>query len=187
MKTKSIINSPINVGVEFISTLNHLNYRAESRVHIMTFIVMALPLQYNPCFMLSTPALADSKAAQFNHPITFFTTPYKSMKINIIQNLNCTIYAAHLHNLCTFPVQFVQILALFCKKFQDKIMYFNMLTTQKLFFTCTNYATINPISIDYQSHSTCTISSVTRTIYATKSHNHHIINKLINVQITHLH
>lgn len=35
------------VGVEFSSTLNHIHHRAESRVHIMTFIVMALPLQKN--------------------------------------------------------------------------------------------------------------------------------------------
>ena len=31
MKTKSTINFPKNVGVEFISTLNHLYHRAESR------------------------------------------------------------------------------------------------------------------------------------------------------------
>jgi hypothetical protein len=134
--------------------------------------------------MLNTP---DSyRDEQFNHPFTFFTTPYKPMKIKILQNSTCTIYAAQLHNLCTFPVQFVQILALFCKKFQDKIMYFNMLTTQKLFFPCTNHAAINPISTDYQSYSTCTISSITCTNCTTKSHNHHIINKLNYAQIKHI-
>ena len=86
------------------------------------------------------------------------------MKIKTLQNYTCTIYAAQLHNLCTFPVQFVQIFALFFQKFHTKILSFNTLTTQKLFLTCTNRAAINPISSDNQSSITCTISSITCTI-----------------------
>ena len=55
------------------------------------------------------------------------------MKIKILQNLNCTIYAAHLHNLSTFSAQFVQIFTFFFQKFQTKILYVNTLTMQKLF------------------------------------------------------
>jgi hypothetical protein len=178
MKTKSIILYIKNVGVEFISTLNHLNHRAESRVYIMSFIVMALPLQYTQYCTLHTLTLADSKAAQINHPKPKKQPQYKLMIFNTLQNLTCTMYAAHLHNLFTFPAQFVQIFATFSQKFQTKILYFNNLTNEKFYFTYTNYAAINPISTDYQLYNTCTISSITCTICATKSINHHIINKL---------
>jgi hypothetical protein len=88
------------------------------------------------------------------------------MKIKTLQNLNCTIYATHLHNLCTFPAQFVQIFALFFQKFQTKTFTINTLCNVKIFLTCTNRATFNPISTDNQSSSTCTISSITCTICA---------------------
>ena len=104
------------------------------------------------------------------------------MKIKTLENFKCTIYAAHLHNLSTFPAQFVQIFTLFIQKLQTKMLYFNTLFTEKLFFTCTNCAAINPIFTDYQPYRTCTISSVTCTNYTAKSHNHHIINKLTHAQ-----
>jgi hypothetical protein len=126
---------------------------------------------YTQYCMLHTHTLADSKPVQFIHPFTFLTTHYNQMKINVLQNFTCTIYAAHLHNLSTFPAQFVQIFVLFCKKIQDKILYINTLTIQKLFFTCTNCAAINPITADYQTYSTCTISSFTCIICAPKSSN----------------
>jgi hypothetical protein len=118
---------------------------------------------YTQYCMLYTLALADSLAAQFNHPNTFLTNPYKPMKIKTLQNLNCTIYAALMHNLYTFPVQFMQIFTLFFQKFQTKLFKINILYTEKLFFTCTNRATINSISSDNQPYSTCTISSITCT------------------------
>ena len=140
---------------------------------------------YTQYCMLHTHTLADSKPVQFNHPFTFLTTHYNQMNIITLQKFTCTIYAAHLYNLSTFPAQFVRILALFFQKFQTKILYLNTLTMQKLFFTCTNCATINPITTDYQTYSTCTISSITCTICTTKSHNHHIINKLKYEQMMH--
>jgi hypothetical protein len=85
------------------------------------------------------------------------------MKFRTLQNYTCTIYAAKLHNLVTFPVQFVQIFALFFQKFQPKSFTFNILYGEKLFLTCTNRAAINPISSDNQSFSTCTISAITCT------------------------
>ena len=105
------------------------------------------------------------------------------MIFNILKNLTCTIYAAQLHNLCTFPVQFVQIFALFFNKIQARILHFNNLTNVKFYFTCTNHSIINPISIDYQTYSTCTISSFNCIICATKSVNHLIFKKLKYVQI----
>jgi hypothetical protein len=66
-------------------------------------------------------------------------------------------------------------------------LYFKTLSNEKLFFTRTNRAAINPISADNQTSSTCTISSITCTNYAAKSVNPLIINKLINAQIIHLH
>jgi hypothetical protein len=105
------------------------------------------------------------------------------MKIKILKNSTCTIYAALLHNLSTFPAQFVQIFALFFQKFQTKSLTFNALCNEKLFFSCTNHATINPISSDNQPYSTCTISSFTCTIYAVTIHNTLIFKKLKYVQI----
>jgi hypothetical protein len=123
--------------------------------------------------------------AQFNHPFTFLTNLYKPMKIIILQNFTCTIYSARLHKWCTFPAQFVHIFALFFTKSQANILYSNTLTNQKFFFTCTNGATINHISNDYQSYSTCTISTFTCTIYAVTIHNTLIFKKLKYVQMMH--
>jgi hypothetical protein len=80
------------------------------------------------------------------------------MKIKTLQKFSCTIYADLLHNLITFPAQFVQIFALFFQKFQTKSLTFSILYSEKLFLTCTNRAAINPISADYQPNATCTIS-----------------------------
>ena len=107
------------------------------------------------------------------------------MKIKTLQNFTCTIYSAQLHNLCTFPAQFVQIFTLFFIKFQTNILKSNTLTNEKLFFTCTNCATINPISTDYQSNSTCTILTSAYTIYADIIHNTLIFKKLKYVQMMH--
>ena len=109
------------------------------------------------------------------------------MKINILKKNRCTIYAAHLHNLITFPAQFVQIFALFFMKIQTKAFTFNALSTRKLFFTCTNCTTITPIFSDNQPSSSCTISSITCTICTDKIHNSLIIIKLKYAQIIHLH
>jgi hypothetical protein len=107
------------------------------------------------------------------------------MKIKILKKFSRTIYAAHMHNLITFPAQFVQIFTLFFKKFQTKILLFNALSTRKLFFTCTNGAAITPISADNQPNSTCTISSITCTICTTQSANPLTINKLKSDEIMH--
>jgi hypothetical protein len=109
------------------------------------------------------------------------------MNIKTLKKLNCTIYAPQLHNLCRKVAQFVQIFTLFFSKFQTYILYFNNLVNEKLFFSCTNYATIYPIYADNQPNSTCTISSIICTNYSTISLNYHIFNKLIHAIIAHPH
>jgi hypothetical protein len=117
--------------------------------------------------MFNTPdfyrdALADFNAAQFNHPFTFFTNTYKPMIFITLQILTCTIYATNMHNLITFPAQFVQIFTLFFTIIQTKMLYFNNISNEKLFLPAQIMQLSTPFSliINPIAPATCTHSPV---------------------------